>query len=466
MKNDFTLSNKIRSFNRLFLIILICVVGLILNVFSTHYHYRSFINKNAKYKFSSETLKCISGLKQEVKIFILLENSDLEVTNIIKNDLDKLFNEYFECNSLISAIFIDPNHESEELRILSQKTGILPMNVVVVQVNDRIKVLSIEEFYEVHNGEVVGFRGERLMTSTINNLVFEGKQNIYFTIGHGEFDINDFSPATGLSSLFNILRQKNYNVNILDFGKSSKVPEDANLVVIVGSKVSFLDTEISLLKNYLDKNGGNLIIAVNDTNDRSLNKFLLDRGICVSPEYCILPTGNDSGFNDDLLIKKFAIHEVTNDLINLKLPIVFGRTFEVRCAEWVSDLDNFQVTDLIQADGICNQQEGEFIVGVLFEKSMLNDTTIDILKGKMLVFGCADFLTNSKINILGNKILFCRAVDFLCENKIESTIHVADIKKYRLLLNFKQYLSIIICNAILCCSMIVLGIAVYVMRRR
>lgn len=464
MKHDFAYFSRIRKINRIFLIFAVCFFVGILNIFSSHHYCRKYLNKNARYELSTKTILDIARLQQEVKIFVMLAPSDSDASRIVKNDFERLMREYVEHNLLISAMFVDPTHESVELRRLSREVGILPDNVVVVQANGQTKVVSVEEFYDVHNGEVIGFGGERLLTSTINSLINGDKRNIYFTIGHGEFDINDTSPTFGLSELATMLRQKNFNVQQFEFLSVKDIPSDADLVIIAGPKIAFLDNEISLLKSYLDKHGGSLILALNGTSDRLFARFLLDHGICVMQDRYILPPAGHSEISDDLLIKKFAPHEITDELINLKLPIMFGRTCEVSAAEWESD--NFRVTELIQADGNCDQKNGEFIVGTLFEKSTLNGQSIDALNGKMLVLGCANFLTNSKINILGNKILFCRAIDFMCGIEPDSTIHTVDIKKYRLSITRNQYIALIVYITSLCCIVAALGGILYVSRRK
>ncbi len=461
MKHDFAYFNRIRNVGSIFLILAVCLGAAILNIFSSHHYCRKYLNGNGRYELSSNTLKIIGDLEQKVKISVLFERDNPEV---VENDFKRLLSEYVECNPLISVDFVDPGHESEQLRSLSHEVGILPANVVVVQTNEKRKVLAIEEFYEIHNGEVIGFCGERTLTSAISALVKENKRNIYFTIGHGELDINDTSPTFGLSTLSTILRQKNFNVYTLDLAYIKDIPADADLVVIAGSKAEFLDFEMSLLKNYLDRLGGNLIVALDKSSDRELNKFLLDHGICVMQDKRVLPISARAEFNDDLLVKKFAPHEITNELINLKLPIVWGCTRETKAADWESE--DFYVTELIQADGCCDQQEGEYIVATLYEKSALNEQPIEALNGKMLALGCADFLTNSRINVLGNKILFCRAVEFMCGLHSDESIQKIDVKKYRLSLNFKQYIAISAYCLLLCCLAVGLGIIVHIVRRK
>jgi hypothetical protein len=90
--------------------------------------------------------------------------------------------------------------------------------------------------YDVRNGEVVGFRGERVLTDAIGDLIAEKKKTIYFLVGHGEYDVTDISVSYGLSTLANILRGKNYDVKVLDLNRNSGVPNDADLVVLWGPK--------------------------------------------------------------------------------------------------------------------------------------------------------------------------------------------------------------------------------------
>ena len=77
---------------------------------------------------------------------------------------------------------------------------------MVVQ-EDRFQIIRQADLYSVKNNEISGFKGENAITSGIINVNSKTIQNIYFLVGHGEKDINDNDPQTGLSYLKNLFRK-------------------------------------------------------------------------------------------------------------------------------------------------------------------------------------------------------------------------------------------------------------------
>jgi hypothetical protein len=395
-----------------------------------------------------------------------MENVESDGTDLVRKDVSKLLGEYADCarGASVKVEFVDL--ASVKSRNLVESAMFLPAKAILLKYANGRKFIAIEELYDVRNGEVVGFRGERVLTDAIGDLVTEKKKTIYFLTGHGECDVTDVSVSYGLSTLANILRGKNYDVKILDLNRSFGVPDDVDLVALWGPKVALLPAEVLALKKFLDERGGKIMVGLGGANDAVLTEFFADHGIYANLRDKISPLIDSARILHDLVINKYAQHKITRELINFKVPVVCGETYEVREADWTVEDDQFAVTDLLQVD-VASEVAGsgsQFIIAALSEKRM--SIAVDILAGKLLVFGCSDFAINSRINILGNRMLFCGAVDYMCGVDDSLDIDSFPIPKYRLTLTERQYFLITVLSCAVCCGFVAIGVVVYLLRRK
>jgi hypothetical protein len=96
--------------------------------------------------------------------------------------------------------------------------------------------------------------------------IAKSKRTVYLTVGHGE--INDVSRGRqdgGRSAQIvrTLLQKQNYTVKDLGLsqGLGNTVPEDADLVLVLGPTAAFAREEIATLQRYADR-GGRLVIAL------------------------------------------------------------------------------------------------------------------------------------------------------------------------------------------------------------
>ena len=91
-----------------------------------------------------------------------------------------------------------------------------------------------------------------------------GQRVAYFTMGHGEYYWkSDEEMVRRISNLKKMLSALNYKVKELGLpqGLGNEVPEDADMVAIVGPETAFMDEEVIALNNFRDQ-GGSILIAL------------------------------------------------------------------------------------------------------------------------------------------------------------------------------------------------------------
>ncbi len=141
---------------------------------------------------------------------------------------------------------------------------------------------------------------ETSITEALIRLINPEARTVYFLTGHGEPDINS-TDTSGLSRARETLTSKNYTVKTLNLAATNKIPDDAKTIVIAGPQNPLLDSEVALLKAYVDK-GGSLLILEDPTpftkfgtNPDPLASYLQsDWGITLDNDVVIDLTSNNA----------------------------------------------------------------------------------------------------------------------------------------------------------------------------
>ena len=124
------------------------------------------------------------------------------------------------------------------------------------------RIVQAKGFFSVDsNGNVVGFSGEKRITSSILQVANTERQSAYFTTGHNEYLSN---------YLANLLVEQGYEIGVIDLSVSD-IPKDADLVIInqptkdfagISSVATSGANEIEKIKNYIQKDYGNVILTL------------------------------------------------------------------------------------------------------------------------------------------------------------------------------------------------------------
>lgn len=114
---------------------------------------------------------------------------------------------------------------------------------------------------------------EGQILSALNRVSRRVQQKIYYTVGHGERDLNS-ALEDGVQLFKQSLKESSYNVQEWDFISEQKtLPKDTTLVMILGPTKPFFEQELKWIQKYL-KSGGNLLVAVDPGLSHNLTPFL------------------------------------------------------------------------------------------------------------------------------------------------------------------------------------------------
>ncbi len=376
--------------------------------------------------------------------------------------------------------------------------GVAKPNAIVLMCGDRTHALLVDELYRFNkNKEREVFQGEQVLTAAILDVSNPQKQKIYFLTGHSELRPDDVDPKAGLSALRELLKARNFDVDLVDLTITRKIPPDASLVISVAPQTRFTAPEVQLLRQYLGQDAGRVILLLapgNSAINLGLDDLLLDWGVLVDDDL-VLDTGAENMTEDsDLLIRAFAPHPITQFILDRGAGTLrFGLTRSVRPDPGRSAGAGLTTTAVAATSttawgqtsysrnrvpssgdpGNIHPLRGmappdRLGVVVAAERVGVRDKLpFSVRGGRLVVFGTGNFVTNSRLAYSDNWNVFFAAVNWTVDRDSQLNIPARPVERFQLslsansLLNLRYTLLLALPGAAA-----VLGLLVYWTRRR
>ncbi len=194
------------------------------------------LTESQQYTLSPETIDTIKSMPEPVK-FLAFYTAQLST-----DSTRALLDQYkYHSDGNIDYEFIDPNTD----QILAQQYKVIRDGTIVAVMGQ--------------NQEQVTLTDESEITSALVRLLSPGTRAVYFLTGHGEFEL-DYSDTGSYSGVKQALEAKNYTVNPLNLVATGNIPEDAQVIVIPGPLKPLSQTEVDLLKAYVESGGGLVVM--------------------------------------------------------------------------------------------------------------------------------------------------------------------------------------------------------------
>jgi hypothetical protein len=178
------------------------------------------------------------------------------------------------------------------------------------------KQLDIADMYQgdANTGEVTVFKGEPLLVQAIRDLGGETKRIVYESEGHRETVTGD---VRRMSTLSNFLRlNEGVEFRRLPLAEYKTVPVDADLLMILAPEQPFLEHELDVLKEYIER-GGSLLVAVVPKVQTGLERLLEEYNVKVG-DNIVLDPQRYSQYQSNLVVTDFNIHPVNRNMINVQ----------------------------------------------------------------------------------------------------------------------------------------------------
>lgn len=488
---DFRFARRANNLNLFVQIILGLLLFLMLNFMASRYFSKFDLSDNKKNSLSLESIAYINDIAEPIDIYVTVEKGLGSVdTAQAQRDIRRLLAQYeyvSKSNSkgLIKATYIKPHVETKKLEEIVTRFGKNIENTIIVASKDKkYKVLALSDLYDLTEQRRAVWKGEQVLSSAILSVASKDTPKIYFLSGHGEMSPNSTDSLRGLSEFSSYLKSRNYEVDTLTITDLKQIPEDADMILIAASQVAFLPREINLLKDYLWKKDGRLMVMLSLGSTNGLEEIFYDWGIRSDDSMIVESTGLNESAGGDLIVKEFPKdrHEIVDLLYKLELPLQFGSTRMIR-QDLGSPIDRSIAHSILLLSGQNSWAEmsyktqvkpkfdedldfaGPIPLAMLASKTGNNDLGLSIAGGKLIVFGDEDFASNRLFNRLGNATLLSNSLNWLFERESLLNIQSKSADKYSLTLSESDIISLLIRFLILPAFIAIFGLLVLFLRR-
>ncbi len=486
--DDFRTTNLIKWINRSLQILFGVLLIAGINYLCLKYYFREDLTQRHLYSLSPETKAYINKIEKPLKIIsTITPQTPGSLHKYVSNLLKEYEYEGKAGNSQkIEVEFVDVYKERKKAEHLARTYGLQQSDIILVASDDRQIILLPSDIMKTEENVTMAFKGEQALTSAIVELTAKRKQRIYFLGGHGEMRIDDSDPLRGLSEVVQQLHFRNFDMGVLDLSVVDKIPDDADLIIVVSPQGSIQPNEVRILKKYLNEQAGRLMIFLDPGKNHGLEDLFYEWGILVD-DMLVFDNGDDfQESSGDLIIRQYADHPITETLIKNQIPLVFGLCRPVRMNPGSPLDERLQTTQLLGSSASSwakrnylnpkNIQElsynpktdlkGPISLAMIAERKISPSLGINFSGGRLLVFGNSDFITNQRIGALGNYMLFLNTINWSLDKNDLLAIQPRPIHRIQIPLSRKEVINLGLVLLILPCSTAIAGVIVYWIRKQ
>ncbi len=486
-------------------VILLIALTFMINWLGARHWRRLDWTKSHLYTLSEKTENVLHNLKDEVKVVVFMTPA-----SSLYDQVHELLSRYAAASDRIKVEYIDPEKEPLKTKQLAQQYGISAANTVVFAVDDRTKYVTSEQMAEYdYSGLQMGqgptvkaFKGEEMFTSAILSLVAPTVPKVYFVTGHGEASLASTERGRTIRTLKEVLKRE--NVTTADTSLlSGKVPQDADVLAILGPTAPFAENEIEVLGSWLD-GGGRLVICLDPLIARDgtmkttrLEPLLEAHGVQVQNDLVIDPSRRLPFFDlSAVYLTDFTPHPITQGLEGVAVLFPVTRSLKsLSGPHWTArglvktsakGWGETNLEQLLRGTPVTKDDEdvaGPVDVAVVVEAKEKEDAAKDETPAgdeaskkdaeangnhtgfRLVAFGDSDFLTDGQIENAGNLTLALNVFNWLAHREEALGIPPRAVEHVSLFLS-KQQLNTILLITLLLMPAAVIVIGIFVWRRR
>jgi len=437
-----------------FIIAIIFLIVLTVNYLSGAYFHRFHWSSFAKNQLSSQTVRLVQSLTNQVKVTVYYDRDEPFFTTI-----QGLLKEYRYINPRITIETVDYLRDAVAAqRIKSQyKQLVFPTstNLVIFESGGRAIPLDgnaltkyrleqvPNEKDRVFERKAVAFEGEKAFTSALLAITSLAPLKAYFLEGHGEHSIMSSDTNRGYST-FAAIAEQNYvqPIELYSLLGSNAVPGDCNLLVIAGPTRPLQEMELQKIERYLSQ-GGRLFALFNFDSQRAtgLERLLRKWGVEVAnnrikdPEHSTDPA--------DVITTSLSAHPAVNAIQARNWPLHFVEPRSVaRLPKRDASADAPKVNEIVfsSSDAYAEGDEAHKRAFSLMAAVEKGDTK-GIITGstRMLVAGDSIFLGNQLIETAANKDFAGFALNWLLDrSQLLEGVAARPVERHQLLITAAQ----------------------------
>ncbi|WP_375496395.1 GldG family protein [uncultured Nostoc sp.] len=285
----------------------LAILGLI-NFLGTRYHLRADLTESQLFTLAPQSQKLVSVLPQPVKVWVFDINQNPQDRELLEN--------YQRQSSKFKYEYINP----EARPGLAEKFGVKDYGEVYLESGDKRQLVQT-----INENERLS---EIRLTSRLQQLTNLTTAKVYFLQGHGEHQLSAGKGA--MSQAVQGLGDKNFTTAPLNLTETSKVPQDAAVVIVAGPKRELFQGEVKALQEYLNR-GGNLLLMIDPNTDPKLNSLLQEWGVSLDNRLAVDVSSESVVGRGPAapLVTEYGKHPITKDFGNGNSFYPISRPLEI-----------------------------------------------------------------------------------------------------------------------------------------
>ena len=373
------------------------------------YHRRFDLSEGRVYSLSPQTIDVLTALHSEpIRISAFFREDD----EGLKTMLEDLLKEYAYHHGNMRFEFFDP----DRLPSKAKHFNIDSYGTIVIEAKNR----------EERTKQV----SEEALTNLLAKFLREEVKTIVFSKEHSEHPLDDHEDKYGYGLFRLKLIDSNYEVKETVLLREG-IPKGTDLFVLGGPRIDLLPDELETIRRFLNSGGSVLILIdpVESGEGKNLQGFLLEYGVELTHDVVVDKLSKLFGvdylipfvteYKPHPLTKGFRVGSFFPMARSVRKVAKAPANFEVTEVAWTGR-GSWAETDLkTLADGKAEfdrkkDQEGPVPLSVAVSTGKR--------KGRLVVYGDSDFITNSYLNLAGNKDLALNTVAWLAREEFSITI--------------------------------------------
>lgn len=268
---------------------IVILLNVLFSVMTDRFGLKIDTTKEKLFEVTSQTTDYLKGLKKEVEIAVMADETDLENSSTYTKMVREVIEKYSVCSDKIKVNFYDIEKEPGKVQEYSKYTSEdIQQGSIIVLCEGRIKQLQMDDLFELtynqmYQQEITGFKAEEVLTSAIMYVSNENPASVAI------LSVQQSDVVTASLSLL----KESFESNGFDVTEVDPLQEDIDssfdLVVLPTPSTDLLDTVIDKLDTYLynDGNLGKNLLYFANFDQREMPKmdaFLEEWGIQVSSD--------------------------------------------------------------------------------------------------------------------------------------------------------------------------------------
>ncbi len=287
-------------------------IAVLVNYLSYRHHWDHDITQGSIHSLSQQTVDVLDALEAEVQITGFYKQLDSTGEAFRSREaFDQLASRYADRSDLVSVKVIDPDVEPRE----AIERSVFQNGVVFVTYGEREERVIMPD--------------ENDLTNALIKATRDATKVLYFLAGHGERAIGDSSPA-GYSELTERLEATGFEVKALELYRTGLIPADATVLVIAGPQTALLDSEVPLVRDYVERRSGALMVLLEPEVDSGLEPLLEGWGFEIGDDLVVDLEGQAMVGDYSTIFAELGHHTITAELA---VPALLQQARTVGAAE-------------------------------------------------------------------------------------------------------------------------------------